>query len=256
MTAVGMTLSGCWVWSARPRAELVGDRAKARGGGRSGPTSPTRIQGSAGREGCHPVSDRFLVTRDGPWKPPLGARFRAPEPRFLQMGSGGSESRPQYPTRAQPADEAQPPIGRARSAGRADKPGSVPLTRRAATIHLGPPLPTGSNGLPTGQGKRTASRRSEERLPCLFGLSPGGVYRARPVTGPAVGSYPTVSPLPVPRGAIGGLFSVALSLTLRSVGVTHHPALRSPDFPRRKRVRRDRLALPAPDVSKVTPRCR
>src|SRR5690606_29111511 len=32
----------------------------------------------------------------------------------------------------------------------------------------------------------------------LFGLAPGGVYRAAPVTGRAVRSYRTVSPLPVP----------------------------------------------------------
>ncbi len=30
----------------------------------------------------------------------------------------------------------------------------------------------------------------------------------------------------------GGIFSVALSLGSLPVGVTHHPALRSPDFPR------------------------
>ncbi len=51
-----------------------------------------------------------------------------------------------------------------------------------------------------------------------------------------VSSYLTVSPLP--RALIdesirrtGGLLSVALSLTSRPVGVTDHPALRSPDFP-------------------------
>ena len=65
----------------------------------------------------------------------------------------------------------------------------------------------------------------------LFGLAPGGVYRAAPVTGSAVGSYPTVSPLPVPSRAIGGLLSVALSVALRRPGVTRHPALRSSDFP-------------------------
>ena len=42
----------------------------------------------------------------------------------------------------------------------------------------------------------------------------------------------TVSPLPVPtRWAIGGLFSVALSVASRRPGVTRHPALRSSDFP-------------------------
>ena len=42
-------------------------------------------------------------------------------------------------------------------------------------------------------------------------------------------SYTTVSPLP-PKG--GGLFSVALSRGSLRMGVTHHPALWSPDFPR------------------------
>jgi len=52
-------------------------------------------------------------------------------------------------------------------------------------------------------------------------------------------SYTTVSPLPTggagpkarPR-PIGGLLSVALSRGSPRVGVTHHPALWSPDFPR------------------------
>lgn len=33
-------------------------------------------------------------------------------------------------------------------------------------------------------------------MPPLFGLAPGGVCRAAPVSGSAVGSYPTLSPLP------------------------------------------------------------
>jgi len=50
----------------------------------------------------------------------------------------------------------------------------------------------------------------------LFGLASGDAYRAGDVTTTAVGSYPTVSPLPDPQRpawdpvalAIGGLFSV------------------------------------------------
>ena len=45
-----------------------------------------------------------------------------------------------------------------------------------------------------------------------------------------VSSYLTVSPLPSGRPA-GGLLSVALSLASRPVGVTHHRARWSPDFP-------------------------
>ena len=44
----------------------------------------------------------------------------------------------------------------------------------------------------------------------IFGLAPTGVCRAVHVAMNAVGSYPTVSPLPP---CDGGLFSVALSVT-------------------------------------------
>lgn len=46
----------------------------------------------------------------------------------------------------------------------------------------------------------------------LFCLAPRGVYRATVVTFGAVGSYPTISTLPDPSRAIGGLFSAALSV--------------------------------------------
>ena len=45
-------------------------------------------------------------------------------------------------------------------------------------------------------------------------------------------SYTTVSPLPGAE-APGGLFSVALSRGSPRVAVSHHPALWSPDVPRR-----------------------
>src|SRR5690606_16707370 len=45
---------------------------------------------------------------------------------------------------------------------------------------------------------RTGGRGGAGRASSLLGLAPGGVYRAASVTGDAVGSYPTVSPLPVP----------------------------------------------------------
>jgi len=53
----------------------------------------------------------------------------------------------------------------------------------------------------------------------------------RTVTSRAVRSYRTLSPLPDPLRAIGGLLSVALVVGLRLPGVTWHPALWSPDFP-------------------------
>src|SRR5438105_11206388 len=64
----------------------------------------------------------------------------------------------------------------------------------------------------------------------------GWGFPSRPVTRPLVSSYLTVSPLPLPRrrAVIGGWRS-ALCGTVRGsprLGVTQHPALWSPDFPR------------------------
>src|ERR1700754_1564636 len=58
-------------------------------------------------------------------------------------------------------------------------------------------------------------------MPPLFGLAPGGVCRAASVTGRAVRSCRTLSPLPSPEGS-GGLLSVALSLGSPPAGVTRH----------------------------------
>ena len=70
------------------------------------------------------------------------------------------------------------------------------------------------------------------RLSSLPGLAPGGVCHAGAVASPAVGSYPTLSPLPRTE-ARGGLLSVALSLRLPSPAVSRHrvsvePGLSSP----------------------------
>ncbi len=62
-------------------------------------------------------------------------------------------------------------------------------------------------------------------------------FASPPVTRQSrVGSYPTFSPLPLLRGSlpaeeVGRVFSVALSLGLPPVAVSHLPALWSPDFP-------------------------
>jgi len=72
-------------------------------------------------------------------------------------------------------------------------------------------------------------------MPPLFGLAPGVVYPATAVTGGAVRSYRTLSPLPscANKASEGGLLSVALSLGLPPPGVTRHrvsvePGLSSP----------------------------
>ena len=87
------------------------------------------------------------------------------------------------------------------------KPGSVPL--RAMTIHLGRPLPDASSNQP-GQHPGNRFIGPKSNAPPLFGFAPGGVCHAASVTGRAVRSYRTVSPLPASN--TGGLFSVALSL--------------------------------------------
>jgi hypothetical protein len=79
----------------------------------------------------------------------------------------------------------------------------------------------------------------------------------KPPQSPAalVVSYTTVSPLPPAWHARsgGGLFSVALSRGSPRVGVTDHPALRSPDLPRRsRRTGTDATARPAcPSLSEI-----
>ncbi len=69
----------------------------------------------------------------------------------------------------------------------------------------------------------------------LFGLAPGGVCHASPVTRAAVSSYLAFSPLPngIDLSAVSrsGIFSVALSLESPPVAVSDHPALWSSDFP-------------------------
>ena len=84
------------------------------------------------------------------------------------------------------------------------KPGSVPPRgagpRTGMAIPLGRPLPSASCDRPERRREGSA-RHSREGgcLPLLFGLAPGGVFRAAAVAGGAVRSYRTVSPLPAAR---------------------------------------------------------
>ncbi len=79
------------------------------------------------------------------------------------------------------------------------KPGSVGTWRYPAAhrtvISLDVPSPTRSSSQPAARRIATPlSRRAVSRR--LFGLAPAGVCRATCVTTSAVGSYPTLSPLP------------------------------------------------------------
>ncbi len=112
--------------------------------------------------------------------------------------------------------------------GRMGRPyaGFCPAACTAVTaISLGPTLPSASSGLP----EDSASSLS---VLCLTLLRARFTERIRS-PGPLVVSYTTVSPLPT--SAAGGLLSVALSRGLLRVGVTHRPALWSPDVPRHSR---------------------
>ncbi len=104
---------------------------------------------------------------------------------------------------------------------------SGPISRVLSwtTIPLGQRLHAGSSNLPAYTAGRSIVR--------LFGLAPGGVFPATAVTGSAVRSYRTFSPLPAPK-RLGGMFSVALSVGSRLPAVSRRPALWSPDFPLRK----------------------
>jgi len=95
-------------------------------------------------------------------------------------------------------------------------------------IRLGYKSLYSSSNLPGFHASHAYTIESNETL---FGLAPGGVYPAITVTSNPVRSYRTLSALPVPQAAIGGLLSAALVVGLRRPGVTWHPAHWSPDFP-------------------------
>jgi hypothetical protein len=77
-------------------------------------------------------------------------------------------------------------------------------------IPLGPASPQASSNLPGSSAGHAIGP--------LFGLAPGGVFRAADVAASAVRSYRTFSPLPDPLRAIGGSFSVALSVDTPETG--------------------------------------
>jgi len=111
----------------------------------------------------------------------------------------------------------------------ADTPGSVPARGcpRAGGGHPSTTYVAARLQRPTRELGRAALERS------LSGLAPGGVCRAAPVTRRAGGLLHHRFTLTGPPRGSGGLFSVALSRGSPRVGVAHHPALRSPDVPRR-----------------------
>ena len=94
-----------------------------------------------------------------------------------------------------------------------------------------PRVAAGSSNLPGNDAGRV--------IVPLFGLAPGGVCRAVRRCPRRGALLPHRFTLTAPCGPFGGLLSVALSVGSRRPGVTWHPALWSPDFPRCTCVRRD-----------------
>jgi len=130
--------------------------------------------------------------------------------------------------------------------GLTDTPGSV-IPCRCRQRSGGHPSTNAVAGA-LQQPTRTLGRAALKRV--LSGLAPGGVYLASPVTQGAGGLLHhrftlTCRVLMQASPRAGGLFSVALACGLPRVGVTHHPALRSPDVPRATCVTRDRLVNPS-----------
>jgi hypothetical protein len=83
------------------------------------------------------------------------------------------------------------------------KPDSVPsgiCSQTGMIISLGSELPRTSSDLPEdlGRASREPTFRRKPTDVFLFGLASGDAYRAGDVATTAVGSYPTVSPLPEP----------------------------------------------------------
>jgi hypothetical protein len=115
---------------------------------------------------------------------------------------------------------------------------SGPVSRilSRATIYLGPTSPWSS--LPPTRG-------SAGRVIAPVWRCTGWGLPSRHVSVPLVRSYRTFSPLPSAlAGRLGGVLSVALSVGFPRLGVTQHPALRCPDFPRASRCR-DARGCPA-----------
>ena len=95
-------------------------------------------------------------------------------------------------------------------------------------IHLGRPLPDASCDTPERRRENPPAALSHWSF--LLGLAPGGVYPAAPVTGSAVRSYRTLSPLPdAMQKAVCFLWHFPWGRPRRPLTGTVFPW--SPDFP-------------------------
>ena len=149
---------------------------------------------------------------------------------------------------------------------RACRPDSVGRFPGLTVIPLGAGLPLRSSHLPARSDGPSLPARS--RVACLFGVAPGGVWRAVRVATNAVSSYLAVSPLPGAHHTTntGGCRRANVSLrhrrsvlcaTFRRLGsfdllrlaVDQHPARWSPDLPLEARSPSDRPAHSRADLT-------
>jgi hypothetical protein len=132
--------------------------------------------------------------------------------------------------------------------GLACRPGSVPSCDgddHPSTTTVAGRLQRSTRAL--GRAALERARVRCPKAPDFLTLLQVGFAEPSRSPGALVGSYSTVSPLPLATEvARGGLFSVALSRESPRVGVTHHLALWSPDLPRPRSEERgrDRPASP------------
>ena len=177
--------------------------------------------------GKRPHSQR-LMRGGGP-----GGRA-GPEAGCPKDGHSGGHSALRRPRPARGARRPCRGLRRDCSGESACKPGSVPpQNEAAATIHLGHASPHVSRDLPgnaaqaapaEGIGGSPIRSCSGWGLPCRRHCCRRGAL------------LPHLFTL-TSRRTRGGIFSAALSVGSRLPGVTWHPALRSPDFPLRRRDR-------------------
>ncbi len=134
-----------------------------------------------------------------------------------------------------------------KNAGGGYKPDSVP-SRRRSFILAGRyrPAPATYPGAVPAEAGGGDGRPSTP----LFGLAPHGVYRALSVTGKAVRSYRTLSPLPTDnRRAV--CFLRHFPSRCHGRALPGMLPVRSPDFPRRSEDRRERP--PPPALERIAP---
>lgn len=128
-----------------------------------------------------------------------------------------------------PSNPPEPPLSPTVLGVREEKQGGRCKPDSVVGDHLSGTAVASGLKLPT---REFAARRrcgaSHASLSYLALLRTGFAVPARS-PGTAVGSYPTISPLPA---VAGGIFSVALSVGLPLLDVIQRSALWSPDFPR------------------------